>query len=204
VRGDEIIGPHSQPFAATTKQRPKAPAQVSAESGHAKKAVVAWKRNDEKDISEYWVYRGKDAGLDRDPLAKVSGTLNTFTDENLNNSTTYYYAIRAVDIDGLQSDMSNTVSALTKSLPKPPTGLKGQGSHNKMRLEWKANEETDIIGYNIYKKGWLKSTLVTTVDRNLYESQLEEKVKSITLYVTAVDKDGLESEPSEEIKIEFE
>jgi fibronectin type 3 domain-containing protein len=100
--------------------------------------------------------------------------------------------------------MSNTVSSLTKPLPKPPTGLKGQGSHNKMHLEWKVNEETDIKGYNIYKKGWLKSTLVTTVDRNLYESQPEEKIKSITLYITAIDKDGLESEPSEEIKIEFE
>ena len=204
VRGDEIIGPQSQPVSATTKQRPKAPAQVSAESGHARKTVLKWTKNDDIDITEYWVYRGKEAGLDRDPFTKVPGNLNTFIDENLNNNTKYYYAIKAVDIDGLQSDMSNTVSALTKPLPKPPTGLKGQGSHNKMHLEWKANEETDIKGYNIYKKGWLKSTLVTTVDRNLYESQPEEKIKSITLYITAIDKDGLESEPSEEIKIEFE
>jgi fibronectin type 3 domain-containing protein len=204
VRGDEIVGPESQTVSARTKQRPKAPANVSAESGHARKAILQWNSNDEKDITEYWIYQGKEARLDRDPVAKVPVSINTFTDVNLMDNAKYYYAVKAVDSDRLESDLSNTVSALTKPLPRPPAGINGKASQGRIHLDWKPNEETDIKGYNIYRKGWLKSSLVTSVDRNSFETKLEEKIKSITMYITAVDKDDLESEPSEEIKITFE
>ena len=59
----------------------------------------------------------------------------------------------------------------------------------------------DIKGYNIYKKGWLTSTLLTTSDQNSCEIKMGEKIKSIKLYITVIDKDGLESGPSEEINI---
>jgi hypothetical protein len=131
-------------------------------------------------------------------------TITAFTDVNLMDNAKYSYAVKAVDTEGLESDLSNTVSAVTKPLPRPPTGVKGKASQGRINLDWKPNEETDIKGYNIYRKGWLKSALVTSVDRNFFETKLEEKTKSITLYITAVDKDGLESEPSEEIKITFE
>jgi chitin-binding protein len=199
VRGDEIIGPQSQPMSAKTKQRPKAPANVSAKSGLARKIDLKWDKNEEKDIVEYWVHRGIEDKLDRTPFLKV--TANTFTDSNLKDNTKYSYSVKAVDIDGLESDLSNTVNAVTKSLPNPPIGLNGQASQDKIYLKWKPNEEMDIKGYNIYKKGWLKSTLLTTSDQNSCEIKMEEKIKSIKLYITAIDKDGLESGPSEEINI---
>jgi fibronectin type 3 domain-containing protein/tetratricopeptide (TPR) repeat protein len=202
VRGVEIIGLSSQPVSAETKHRPKTPANVSAESGLARKIYLKWNKNEEKDIVEYWVYRGREDKLDRSPFSKVK--VNTFTDTNLKDNTNYFYAVKAVDIDGLESDLSNTVSGITKSLPKPPTGLEGQASQGKLYLKWKPNEERDIKGYNVYKKGWFKNTLLTTSDQNSCEIKMEEKMKSINLYVTAIDKDGLESELSEEINIIFQ
>ena len=148
---------------------------------------------------EYRVYRGIEDKPARSPFSKA--TTNTLTDTDLRDNTKYSYAVKAVDIDGLESDLSNTVIAVTKSLPKPPIGLNGQASQGKIYLKWKPNEEMDIKGYNIYKKGWLKSTLLTTSDQNLCEIKMEEKIKSIKLYITAIDKDGLESGPSEEINI---
>jgi fibronectin type 3 domain-containing protein len=202
VRGVEIIGLSSQPVSAETKHRPKTPANVSAESGLARKIDLKWNKNEEKDIVEYWVYRGREDKLDRSPFSKVK--VNTFTDTNLKDNTNYFYAVKAVDIDGLESDLSNTVSGVTKSLPKPPIGLEGQASQGKLYLKWKPNEERDTKGYNVYKKGWFKNTLLTTSDQNSCEIKMEEKMKSINLYVTAIDKDGLESELSEEINIIFQ
>lgn len=202
VRGVEIIGPSSQPVSAETKHRPTTPVNVSAESGLARKIDLRWNKNEEKDIVEYWVYRGTEDKLDRSPFSKVK--TNTFTDSNLKDNTKFYYAVKAVDIDGLESDLSNTVSGITKLLPKPPTGLEGQASQGMIYLKWKPNEERDIKGYNIYKKGWFKSNLLTTSDRNYCEIKMEEKMKSINLYITAIDKDDLESQPSEEINIIFQ
>jgi fibronectin type 3 domain-containing protein len=201
VRRTEIVGPPSEAVSAETKQRPEAPANVSAKSGLARKIDLNWEKNEEKDVVEYWVYRGIEEKPDRRPFSKVS--VNSFTDTDLKDNTKYSYAVKAVDIDGLESDLSNAVIAVTKSLPKPPIGLNGKASQDKIYLKWKPNEEPDIKSYNVYKKGWLKSTLLSSCDQNLCEIRMEEKMKSIKLYITAMDEDGLESEPSEEIEIIF-
>ncbi len=199
--GAEVIGPLSKPVSAETKHRPKAPSDLSAESGLARKVNLRWSKNEEKDIVEYWIYRGIEGRLDNSPSAKVKANINTFTDTDLKDNIRYSYAIKAVDADGLESDLSNAVSALTKPLPMAPAGLKGQAGQGKISLKWEPNRESDIKVYNVYKKGWLKSTLLTTSKENSCEIKLEEKTKSVKLYVTAIDKDGLESEPSEEIEI---
>jgi fibronectin type 3 domain-containing protein len=199
VGGTEIIGPPSQPVSAETKYRPKAPAHVSADSGLARKIHLKWNPNEEKDIKEYLVYRGAGDKIDRDPFSKV--TTHAFTDTNLTDNAAYSYAVKAVDIDGLESDLSTVVSAVTKSLPKPPMELKGHSSQGRIYLTWRPNEEKDIQGYHVYKKGWLKSTPLTASNQNSCEIIPEEKKGSMKLYVTAIDKDGLESGPSEEITI---
>jgi fibronectin type 3 domain-containing protein len=201
VRGAEIIGPSSEPASAETKHRPTSPANVSAESGLARKINLKWDKNEENDVAEYRIYKGIEDKSDLSPFSKVM--VNTFTDTNLKDSSKYSYAVKAVDVDGLESDMSNTVSAVTKSLPKRPIMFEGQASQGKIYLKWKPNEEKDIKGYNIYRKGWFKDTLLTTSDRNSCEIKMEEGIKSIKLYITAVDKDGLESVPSEEINVIF-
>lgn len=201
IRGMEIMGPLSNPVSAETKHRPKAPIDVSAESGLARKVNLKWNKNEEKDIAEYWIYRGTEGGLDSSPFTKIKADINTFTDTDLKDNMKYSYAVKAVDVDGLESDLSNTVSAVTKPLPRSPTGLKGRAGQGKASLKWETNKEADIKAYNVYKKGWLKSTLLITSKENSCEIKLEDKAKSIRLYVTAVDKDELESEPSEEIEI---
>ncbi len=204
VRGDEISGQESPAISARTKQIPMPPVQVNAASGLARKTILTWKKNDEKDIVEYWIYKGRESRLDRDPFAKVPAAEDTLTDTNLMDSKQYSYAVRAVDADGLQSELSDIVSATTKPLPRQPAGIQGKAYQGRILLEWNPNEETDIKGYNIYRKGWLKGALVTFTDKRSIEIPWEEKTKSITLYVTAVDQDGLESAPSEEVKIHTE
>ena len=160
---------------------------------------LKWNKNEEKDIVEYWVYKGLEGRLDNSLLTKIKANLNTFTDTGLKDNTKYSYAIKAVDADGLESDLSDVVSAVTRMLPKAPIGLKGRALQGKIFLTWEPNKELDIKGYNVYRKSWAKNTLITTSDRNSCEIRID--AKSVKLYITAVDKDDLESEPSEEIEI---
>lgn len=201
IRGMEIIGGLSKAISAETKHRPKAPTDVSAESGLARKVNLKWNKNEEKDISEYWVYRGIEGRLDSSPHSKVKANINTFTDTDLKDNVRYSYAVKAVDADGLEGELSSIVSAVTKQLPGAPVGLKGQAGQGRVSLKWEPNKETDIKGYNVYRKGWLKSTLLTSSKESSCEIKFEEKTKSVKLYVTAIDKDELESEPSETIEI---
>lgn len=201
VNSAEILGPTSKPVSAETKRRPSALKDLTAQSGLPRKIILKWNKNKEKDITEYLLYRVSDSKVERSPFARVKAEVHTYTDSELKDSTQYAYAIKAVDADGLESDVSNIASALTKSLPKPPAGIKGQLRDDILTLTWDANKETDIAGYNIYRKTWFKSALLVTTKTNSSEIKLEEKTKSIKIHITAIDRDGMESEPSEAIEL---
>ncbi|MCE5195392.1 MAG: PEGA domain-containing protein [Nitrospiraceae bacterium] len=200
IKDIEILGALSKSVSAETKRRPNVPKDFSAESNLAKKVVLKWNKSEEKDLTEYWIYRASGNTVDGSPFVKVKADKNTFVETDLKDNTKYSYAIRAVDSDGLEGELSSIVSAFTKSLPKPPTGLKAEFREGKIQLKWDANKESDIIGYNIYKKGWLKNTLIVNSKNNAVDIKLEDKPKSVKLSITAVDKDNMESEPSEEIE----
>ncbi len=198
------LGELSKTLSVTTKPRPKPPADVNAESGLARRTLLKWEKNKEKDITEYWIYRVTEGRHESLPLAKIKGNNNTFTEADLKDGAKYFYAVKAVDADGLESDFSSTVGAVTKSLPKAPAGLKVNLGQGKALLKWEPNKEPDIRGYNVFKKGWLKNTLLIAMKENSCEIKLEDKAKAIKVFVTAVDKDGLESEPSEEAEINLQ
>lgn len=201
VKGIEILGQLSKPVSAETKRGPKAPKDLSAESGLAKKVVLKWSRNEEKDVKEYWIYKITDSKIEGLPFAKVKANETIFTETDLKNNTRYTYAVKAVDSDGLEGDMSNQASAVTKPLPQPPKALKGELRDDKAALKWEPNKEKDIKGYNVYKKGWLSSSLLTMCKETACVVKLEEKTKSIKLFITAVDSDNLESEASETLEL---
>lgn len=65
---------------------------------------LRWEENDEEDFAEYWVYRAKEGDEYYRRIARTK--IARFTDTNLRNGTTYFYAVSAVDYDGNESDLS--------------------------------------------------------------------------------------------------
>jgi len=96
----------------------------------------------------YQVYRSSDGSLNY-TLINVSST-NAYTDTGLKPSTTYYYRVSTLGING-ESDLSNPVSAETMEAPPvpAPSGLIAVPlSDSSIQVSW--NAVAEAYGYRIY------------------------------------------------------
>ena len=80
----------------------------------------------------------------------------TWTDSNLENDRTYYYAVRAVRVVGgttVHGRTSARVAATPRDVtpPSPPANLVGIASEGAVRLSWSPSPEPDVAGYIVYR-----------------------------------------------------
>ncbi len=195
----DMLSQESEIIFARTKKVPQAPLGLSALGGQAKRISLRWDPNLEKDIKHYVIYRSDDAGKGYKKISAEPGDKTDFADTKLADGTTYYYRMRAVDVDGLESEFSETVSVTTKALPSIPKGIKAEGGRGKVTLSWEANPEADITRYHIYKKKVLGFKKIGFTEGISYTDKNLRDGKTYTYKITAVDRDGLESPFSQEI-----
>lgn len=115
---------------------------------------------------------------------------------------TYTYGVTAIDGWGNESDTSMIEVVISDTIaPSSPTGLSAIPGEHKAFLTWLANTESDILGYNIYRTdttGPLNSEPradTTYIDTGLTSHQ------TYTYYVTALDHNYLESDPSDSVSV---
>ena len=63
------------------------------------------------DIDAYKVYKSLSSNSDFEEIAEVNGDVTTYSDDDVVNSTTYYYKVTAIYPDGSESGATNTVFA---------------------------------------------------------------------------------------------
>jgi predicted phage tail protein len=143
--------------------------------------------------------------------ALIPGT--EYADKSFQFGKDYRYIVRAVSLgtggSQVESLNSNTVSVSPRDIfppaaPERPSVAAPEPSSARLAIFFAANKETDIAGYNIYrstdpdlpKASWTKlnQTLLT---RTTYQDDKVESGKTYYYYVTAVDKAGNVSPPSE-------
>ncbi|HEY6659796.1 MAG TPA: hypothetical protein VI031_01595 [Pyrinomonadaceae bacterium] len=143
--------------------------------------------------------------------ALISGT--EYADKNFQFGKDYRYIVRAVSLGTgggqVESLNSNSISVSPRDVfppaaPERPSVAAPEPSSARLAIFFAANKETDIAGYNIYrstdpdlpKANWtrLNQTLLT---RTTYQDDNIEPGKTYYYYVTAVDKAGNVSPPSE-------
>lgn len=163
----------------------------------------------------YNVYRTDESQteLGNQPInsALISGT--EYADKNFEFGKDYRYVVRAVSLGTggaqVESLNSNSVSVLPQDVfppaaPERPSVAAPEPSSARLAIFFAANKESDIAGYNIYrstdpdlpKQNWtrLNQALLT---RTTYQDDRVEPGKTYYYYVTAVDKTGNVSPPSE-------
>jgi len=121
--------------------------------------------------------------------------------------------IRVAYVDGNRVEIRSTLSApadLTmrdRFAPSAPTGLASiidmQEGKAVIDLSWQASTEMDLAGYNVYRRLGSSGQFTRLTNRPIPGPAFSDAaVKSTTTYtyrVTAVDNDGNESKPSDEI-----
>jgi len=163
----------------------------------------------------YNVYRADEAqtelGNQAINSALISGT--EYADKNFQFGKDYRYIVRAVSLGTggaqVESLNSNSISVSPRDIfppaaPERPSIAAPEPSSARLAIFFAANKETDIAGYNIYrstdpdlpKQEWTKlnQTLLT---RTTYQDDKVEPGKTYYYYVTAIDKTGNVSPPSE-------
>ena len=138
----------------------------------------------------------------------VSGT--EYSDRNFKFGETYRYVMRAISLgtEGAQVESLNSnsisVTPVDAFRPSTPTGITAAAAPGRLSLFFAANPEADIAGYNIFrsldpnlpKEQWTKlnSELHT---KTTFQDEKVEAGKQYYYYLTAVDKAGNISPPSE-------
>ncbi len=198
-----LSSPLSAHVEAKTKVAPSVPRRLVATGNKARSIPLKWHNNPEKDIKSYVIFSSDSEGGE---FRRVGTTgKNNFVHQNLKDKTAYYYKISAVDRDGLVSDLSDPVSAITKPRPVKPSGLESEsGLVKSARLKWAKNPETDIDYYIIRRKP-AKSGRYRDVGKSKTNIYLDTGLADGSIYryvVKAVCVEGLVSDTSEQTDVE--
>ena len=131
-----------------------------------------------------------------------------YEDRNFVFGQTYRYFVRASATDTspyFESEDSEGMEILTKDTfaPEPPKGLISVAGQTVLAISWDANAEDDLDGYRVWRReeGATEFTLLTPdpIKESAYNDRAVEKGKMYAYAVTALDKDGNESQKSKTI-----
>lgn len=131
---------------------PAAPTGLVAAAGES---VVSldWNDNTEVDLGGYNVYRSTTAGSGYVKLNASLLTSSDYTDNTVDNGTTYYYIVTAVDTSSNESAASDEAAAMPRDVTPPsvPSGLWASIVNAAVVLDWLDNVEEDFDTYNVYR-----------------------------------------------------
>lgn len=184
---------------ALTKPVPSAPSGLSGTQGEAGRTTLTWKPNPEPDIKSYRILRSTSPTSGFAAIASAKATV--YEDTGLKNGQTYYYRVQAIDGDDLVSEESQTTSVATKPLPSAPAGLEAMAGFNSVTLTWDPNPEPDIDHYVVYSAGFFGKQKIGSANGPSFRVEGLRPDSSYTYVVTAVDSDGLMSEPSPPVNV---
>ncbi|MDR2790599.1 MAG: hypothetical protein LBB59_06460 [Campylobacteraceae bacterium] len=170
---------------------------VQAMVGLPSRIKLIWRPHPSERVSAYVIERNDFVSSKWSYLATVEGRLSAeYIDSKLADSKSYRYRIIAKTYDGVLSAPSQTVEAQTKPLPPVVENLRTTNNlPRKILISWDTPMYQDITQYNIYRANFsnLFFTHLVTTKSTSYEDVIKSDGTARYYYITAVDKDGLES-----------
>ncbi len=196
---DNLISKPSQIVEASTKPLPPMIENVRATHNLPKKILLQWDASSRKDISYYKVYRAPTSILFYSYYAKTKE--NRFEDLINRNGANYYYKVTAVDKDGLESlKQPSPIVGSTLSVPATVSISSVKQDGKSVMLSWIGNDDR-AVSYNIEKKFNGKTQNLTGLRAFSYQDRDVIPGVEYEYRVTAIDKYGLVSKPSEPVVI---
>ena len=163
---------------------------------------LIWRPHQDMRVVAYVVERSTVSHPEKwEKLGEVKNRLSAeYMDKNLGDGEVYVYRVRCKLCNGLVTPPSQPVKAITKPLPLPPEDL--QATHDlpkRIHLTWKPSPTRDVVFYKVYRAPFAIGfyNYHAKVEGTSFDDQIGEDGKEYYYKVTAVDKDGLESEMPE-------
>ncbi|MBI5476816.1 MAG: T9SS type A sorting domain-containing protein [Ignavibacteriales bacterium] len=164
-----------------------------ADSGTGKPITISWNqilRSPTGEVVAYRIYHGTSSGNYSDSMT-VAGLSHTYY--GLPESTGHYFAVRAIDEIGNRSAISDEVS----NAPYAPKNFRVFGQQTSINLQWDANSDPDIAGYNIYRRVLPDSVFIKIntelVAGTIFFDTAVIGNKEYEYIISGVDKDNYES-----------
>ncbi len=180
----------AQPTPGLDSSPPSAPGNLRFTFLSETQADIAWdaSADPQSGVVEYRVYRGG--------LLMATTTDLAHIDTTLVSGTSYSFQVTAINGDGVESAVSNTLSTgIDVSPPTVPSGLTGVLSGaTQVNLSW--NPSTDpqsgLQGYRVYRNG----TLIASPAATAFNDTSVPVGAVVTYEVSAVNNDNVESNRS--------
>ncbi len=194
----DMASANSEIVSAATKTAPATVQGIRVTNNQFRSVGLEWQPNPESDISSYVIFRGQ-TGDELSKIATLQAPETSYTDGGLRDGTTYWYRMRAIDRDQLKGPFFSPVSATTKPLPTPPTGLSAALVDGTILLQWKKNPEPDIDHFEISSIGFLTTQIGECQATTFLYNDDFEPGSLYRFQIRAVDNDGLASNYSRQV-----
>ncbi len=138
----------------------------------------------------YTVYWDNATGISSSSTAITSVSTDNYTHSSLDNGSTYYYKVAAVDTDNTTGSLSSEVSAAT---PLPaPDNLSASGANNTITLTW--NSVSGATSYTLYWDNvsgiYSSDTAITSITNDNYTHSNMDNGSTYYYKVAAVNSSG--------------
>jgi len=202
---DGIISTPSDVVEGNTKPLPPIVSGVKASRNLPKRILITWDKSPKKDVVYYNVYRAITPYLFYTYLAKTAD--NKFVDMIGKDGVARYYKVTAVDNEGLESlKQENPVMGTTLGKPATPILTNVVLVDNSVKITWKKADDR-AVKYTVIKtftKGFSQKKIkYINIYDNVYIDKDIVPGNSYRYSVIAIDKNGIESEPTKEISIDI-
>jgi len=206
VTFDDIVSTPSEGVKVVTKALPRAVVNIKTTNNLAKKIQISWDASTQEDFELYHVYKSKNMDGGYELIAKLHNS-NSFIDNIDEDGKSYFYRVSVIDKDGLESEHEkNSIHGMTLPKPSAPGIVEAKLTKLTIELIWsKADPRArSFIVEKSETKGWFDKTSETyegITSQHFSDKNILPNSKYLyTVY--SVDKDGVKSEPSIEVKIE--
>lgn len=202
----------SNPVTVYWDYPPQPPRMVRAERGD-KRVDLYWEPVE--GATGYNIYRrGEEEVFPLKPLNKELLTGTNYTDLNVENEKRYFYSIRAVrrvvktDVEG-KGSLGIPVTPTDLIAPSSPVGLVAIPLKDGMELNWRRNQEPDLLGYYVYRRRpgeeEFKRLNESPLTKETYLDTSVELEQEYEYAVTAVDNSVRKNESprSEEVRVKY-
>jgi len=125
---------------------------ATRDAGNGTDVFVSWNPNSESDLAGYRVaYRlaSGDSLYYQDIFDAGSSTSYTIT--GLTPDVPVYVSVSAYDLDNNESVFSQEALITPRTVPIAPSGFQTTSFAARIELDWTANLELDLQGYNLYR-----------------------------------------------------